>query len=311
MGWWKDNAGGIIGGVISAIGSIGAGRRERKNTQMTIDANRELAKYSYAKDLEMWNMANDYNSPVNQMARFKAAGLNPNLIYGNGSAAAGNTNATMPKYNAPTVQYNYKPLVDLPGMLSQYQDFSMRQAQINNVKAQTDNVNARTINEGIESGLKQLRKGDITMATELKKFQLKKGNELLPYQSSVVRSQASQQETKVLQEFECLKLMKQENLLKLLEEDQRRKNLTSTDLEMEKKRAETLFLQYKNEWMKMGVTTSDNPLLRILTRMITESGFDLFGELKGWFREMRGQDPRSTSDPKYGLPFDYDQKYGK
>lgn len=34
---------------------------------------------------KMWNMNNEYNSPVNQMKRFKEAGLNPHLIYGQGN----------------------------------------------------------------------------------------------------------------------------------------------------------------------------------------------------------------------------------
>lgn len=33
---------------------------------------------------------NEYNEPVNQIARYQAAGLNPNLIYGTGQASAGN-----------------------------------------------------------------------------------------------------------------------------------------------------------------------------------------------------------------------------
>lgn len=37
-----------------------------------------------------WNLMNDYNSPVKQMERLKAAGLNPLLVYGSGSVA-GNT----------------------------------------------------------------------------------------------------------------------------------------------------------------------------------------------------------------------------
>lgn len=35
--------------------------------------------------LDMWNMTNTYNSPASQMERLKAAGLNPNLVYGNGA----------------------------------------------------------------------------------------------------------------------------------------------------------------------------------------------------------------------------------
>ena len=34
---------------------------------------------------ENWNMQNQYNTPQNQMARFKEAGLNPHLIYGQGN----------------------------------------------------------------------------------------------------------------------------------------------------------------------------------------------------------------------------------
>lgn len=43
-----------------------------------------------AKALQSWNMMNDYNSPIKQMERLKAAGLNPLLVYGSGSVT-GNT----------------------------------------------------------------------------------------------------------------------------------------------------------------------------------------------------------------------------
>lgn len=40
--------------------------------------------------LDMWNRTNDYNSPIKQMERLKAAGLNPNLVYGNGATTTAN-----------------------------------------------------------------------------------------------------------------------------------------------------------------------------------------------------------------------------
>lgn len=40
---------------------------------------------SWAKQVEFWNMQNEYNTPANQMKRFQDAGLNPNLIYGQGN----------------------------------------------------------------------------------------------------------------------------------------------------------------------------------------------------------------------------------
>lgn len=40
-----------------------------------------------------WQMANDYNNPIKQMERLKAAGLNPLLVYGSGSVTGNTTGA--------------------------------------------------------------------------------------------------------------------------------------------------------------------------------------------------------------------------
>lgn len=40
---------------------------------------------------------NQYNSPTQQMARYRSAGLNPNLIYGSGTTSAGNA-SSLPSY---------------------------------------------------------------------------------------------------------------------------------------------------------------------------------------------------------------------
>lgn len=62
-----------------------------------------LSQQKFDQDLAMWNMNNEYNSPAAQMARFKEAGLNPNLIYSQGSN--GNS-ASMPSYSMPSVKIN-------------------------------------------------------------------------------------------------------------------------------------------------------------------------------------------------------------
>lgn len=52
------------------------------------NANSRRANY---RNVQNWHMANEYNSPKAQMQRLQEAGLNPNLIYGNGiSGASGN-----------------------------------------------------------------------------------------------------------------------------------------------------------------------------------------------------------------------------
>lgn len=52
-------------------------------------ATRKFAREQYDRqrqdNLADWTMQNEYNSPTSQMARLREAGLNPNLVYGNGA----------------------------------------------------------------------------------------------------------------------------------------------------------------------------------------------------------------------------------
>lgn len=76
----------------------------RQNTDKTIAANKAESELAYQRSVEQWNAQNLYNSPEAQMARFKSAGLNPHLIYGQGNPG----NASSPvNYQPARVQYDY------------------------------------------------------------------------------------------------------------------------------------------------------------------------------------------------------------
>ena len=145
-----------IGQIIKTAGDAIQGYADRKvareNTDKTILANKEMAEYAYSKDLEMWNRSNKwnldrwneqnlYNSPEQQMERYKEAGLNPNLIYGTGTTSAGNTSlpasSQTAKYQAPRQDYNYKA-GRIGSAIATYQDTRMKSAQIDQVKEQTN-----------------------------------------------------------------------------------------------------------------------------------------------------------------------------
>lgn len=251
----------------------------RRNTDRTIQANRELAEYQYSKDLEMWNRNNEYNSPQAQMARLQEAGLNPNLVYGSGAVA--NTSGQMPRYNAPNVQYNYKP-IDIPTVLGAYQDFQVKQAQIDNLKAQTQNTDAKTITEAVRAELVKVQ-GDKTA------FDLETGEMLRPYTAQGAELDTRIKQKALEQSVKKLVLMDHDALLKQLVARYKEKQLTAADLLNEKTQAENLFLQYRNEWMKQGVTTSDNPVLRIIIRMMNESGIppdQIMKQGVNWLKEL-------------------------
>lgn len=268
---------GTIGAIVTGAGMIYNAAVDRKNTKDTIKANKELAQYGYSQDLaqwnrqnaynlDMWNMQNQYNSPQAQMSRLKAAGLNPNMAAGSGSAGGSASpvqQASSPKYNAPTVQYNYKPLVDIPGMLSMYQDFQMRQAQINNVKAQTNAVNQRTVNDSVRENLLQTQYGD-----KWNEYQTKMQNDTYQHQADIVTQQARQGEIKSVADLKGLALMSQEQQLNVLRQLQAEKNLSATDLENEKRRADIMYKNMENQWRSMGITSSDHVLVRIYARLL-------------------------------------------
>lgn len=144
---------GLGAGIASALGgiydSITGAKVQRENVDKTIQANKQMAEYQYSKDLEMWNRGNVYNSPQAQMERLKSAGLNPNLIYGSGGATT--VAGQLPKYNAPTQEYSYQPPVRLQDALGSglgsFQDIQIKQAQLDNLRAQRNAIVQSTLNK--------------------------------------------------------------------------------------------------------------------------------------------------------------------
>ena len=64
------------------------------STAMTNRANERMQQQQNAWNLEQWERNNAYNSPAAQMQRLKAAGINPDLMYGqNVGGASGNSAA--------------------------------------------------------------------------------------------------------------------------------------------------------------------------------------------------------------------------
>lgn len=72
-------AGEVLGGILGAGASLIGGYINNQYAK-------ERADEQWARTLYMQDKMNAYNAPVSQMARLKEAGLNPNLVYGNGGA---------------------------------------------------------------------------------------------------------------------------------------------------------------------------------------------------------------------------------
>ena len=129
-------------GAASLLGSLFAARQSRKNTKDQLAYQKAEAERERASNLEMWNKQTAYNAPTEQMARLQSAGLNPNLAYGSGNV--GGLSADTPKgyQRAGNVDFGQQQsylanaVQTLPDTLSMYQDYKMKDAQINIAQAE-------------------------------------------------------------------------------------------------------------------------------------------------------------------------------
>lgn len=162
----------IAAGASIAGGIIGANKQKK--------ANQSLAEFQAIQNRNYMNEMNAYNTPKAQMARYQDAGLNPNLIYGQGSPGNQNSTLTYPDVKAP----DYQRLMDAVPVFNQTrladsqvqaQNASTRQkyamTALNNLQAQVlsknpllDSAGFKAIIDGLkataeikasESGIKQ------------------------------------------------------------------------------------------------------------------------------------------------------------
>lgn len=138
------NAGaGMLSSYIQNENSRRMAEASKYNTDKTIEANKQLAEYQFLKNREMWDLMNQYNSPLSQMNRFQEAGLNPNLIYSKGQPGLA---ASQVQYQAPTVQYDYKAKT-----LPDYQDVVLKQTLSALQMAQAKKLEAETKHSEVEA----------------------------------------------------------------------------------------------------------------------------------------------------------------
>lgn len=177
MGFWKKFGGSVINAGSSLIGSIAGAigqnrvvnkqiEAQKRENQLNREYNLMLARQQNQWNLEQWQRENDYNSPTSQMARLRQAGLNPDLMYGQGTTgnSAGSPEMTSGAPSEPT---------DMSAMLSKRsfgqtmqqildkeQQRRMNEAQIEAIKANTNKTNSETQGQDINNAIQQIRLGN-------------------------------------------------------------------------------------------------------------------------------------------------------
>lgn len=124
-------------GILGTVGGLFGNWYNNKQIEKQNEASRQWSMDMYDRqrldNLEDWNRQNEYNTPEAQMERFKAAGLNPNLIYGRGSSGVA---AAPNKTQAQGAQFQPKVWNKL-NIASTLLDLEQKRANINLTNQQT------------------------------------------------------------------------------------------------------------------------------------------------------------------------------
>lgn len=101
--------------------------------------NRKASSRQHGYNISDWQRQNEYDLPINQMARLKEAGINPHLAYMKGGISNTSAQIHSTGVSAPQVA----KFDDFLNIRQRMQDLNLRDAQIGLVKSQTSEANSR------------------------------------------------------------------------------------------------------------------------------------------------------------------------
>ncbi len=141
--------------------------------RQTNKRNEELAEAERRFMLEMWNRQNAYNTPKAQMQRFKAAGLNPNLIYEKATSGGA---SSVGGYSRANVENPLKEFNAFTGIGDTVSDALIKSQQLKNLKAEESILKSRSLGNMIENAQKSF---DYGLSKELRSTVVEQKNEAL------------------------------------------------------------------------------------------------------------------------------------
>lgn len=157
-----------LGSLGSLFGAFQTNNNINKQIAAQAEENRKnreynlmLAKQQNQWNLDQWNRENAYNDPTAQMQRLRNAGLNPDLVYGSGSAA--NLSAASPEMTAgegslPVDMSAIGRKRTIGETIMDAQQIANVQADTEKKKADTEGTDAKTEGQKIENSIRALDK---------------------------------------------------------------------------------------------------------------------------------------------------------
>lgn len=231
----------LAAGIVAAAGSAAsagvnaasASATSRKSYKFT----KMLQEQQYERQKEMRDYANWYNSPVEQRARYEAAGLNPDLMYGGGSTSAGMSETPSVSNN----QFHAESPGNIGGLISkgidQFWSGIYQQNIVDKIQMENKLLAQRAINEAETSRLIRAQADAQLKTNNFLDEKLQLGNEKLAGEvlntglnSQVINSQADLNRMSIKQTEQNMQIQQQDLLLKI-----RQMNINEKKLEADLK----------------------------------------------------------------------------
>lgn len=236
--------------------------------------------------LQFWNMQNEYNSPQAQMARFKAAGLNPHLIYGKGNPGNASTisNPNAQRGEAPKTSdvkpYNRAQMESVTKGLDVFGDytrFKNLQAQTDNLEAQNNVINQDALLKAQQTAAEALKvqrgKLDYSVAKELRDTQVESAQINLEQQKQNIQKGQLDIQGKGLSNLGQITANERSELALQVEKDMKNPNLRMAYLRIEKMMKDlegqaliNALNKEKLELRKKGIQDGDSIVWRALIK---------------------------------------------
>lgn len=151
----------------------------------------------YQQNLDLWNKQNEYNAPTAQMQRLQAAGLNPNLVYGNGVSGNSSNNTSTSLGAVSPVDYSDSMFKGVSAVTS----MKLARSQVRRQETQNQLDLALAANKALDTQyLRETLNSRVGYQNGLTKFSLEQWPLILQQQKNVITIQGKDIDLK-MQEY--------------------------------------------------------------------------------------------------------------
>ena len=263
-----------ISGAVQGGNAISQGKLNRKN--------RAWQEKMYARQrqdvISDWNMQNEYNSPEAQMRRYKEAGLNPNLVYGQSNESPQVKSASVDNPNTAPVRVD--PSFIGEG-INQYMNVMQAKQNLANMEKQHEVMQSvielnknKALTELIRPDYMQTLIDSTGSKTDLNKQELSQKSELFPSQLSVQQLLVG----KIKQEIATSLSSENKNKAQIATENKLREvkfNLLQANIEYTKAKKDGTYQQIKESEQKVLNLKKEYNAVEVKLGLLGNYGFKM------------------------------------